>query len=399
MAGQRSETRVVVLNQHGDNRGDEAAMAAMVRGLGGRLDAPSFTIVHQFNDEGSQIDLAHPVEYLGLRLPVLEYARLTLHTALRVVGLQFDPLLGRQGRRIVEAIDSADLVVSAPGGPYFGDLYADHEAVHWLLVWVAHRSGKPLGLYAPSCGPFGNRLLNVLRRRGFRWFDAVALREQRSADLLRELTGIEAVVTTDSALQDTVPAAPRGTFAAEHERLLVVAVRDPGSEGRDRHDRAVVAAVDALAARGPLSVVFLPQLHGAQRRDAPYLTALSERVTGASSVRVLPETTVSTEQRACIAAADLVIAGRYHPAVFSISAGTPVLVIAYEHKAMGVAEAAGIADHALWLDDIDPDVLPGMATRLLDDADRVRTQLASAGPELRALSEQTSALMAGLVAG
>jgi colanic acid/amylovoran biosynthesis protein len=397
MADERTGTRVVVLNQHGDNRGDEAAMTAMVRGLGDRLPGASFTIVHQFNDEGSQIDLDPPVRYVGLRLPPLDYVRLALHTVLRMAGLRFDRLLGRRARPIVEAIDQADLVVSAPGGPYFGDLYADHEAVHWLLVWVAHRAGKPLGLYAPSCGPFGNRALNPIRRRGFRWFDAVALREQRSADLLRELTGIEAVVTTDSALQDSVPAASRDRYAAPHERLLVVAVRDPGADLRARHDEAVVAAVEALAARRPTAVVFLPQLHGSRTRDAPYLTALSERVQGASAVRVLPETTDSTQQRACIAAADLVVAGRYHPAVFSISAGTPVLVIAYEHKAMGVAEAAGIARHALWLDDIDADRLIGMAVALDDEADDVRRQLGVSGPQLRELSGRTSDLMAGLV--
>ena len=52
-------------------------------------------------------------------------------------------------------------------------------------------------------------------------------------------------------------------------------------------------------------------------------------------------------QRGLVAAADLVLAGRYHPLVFAVSAHVPVVPIAYQHKATGVAEAAGLGDRVL----------------------------------------------------
>jgi colanic acid/amylovoran biosynthesis protein len=390
-------TRVVVVNQHGDNRGDEAALRATVRGLGSRLAPAEFTVVHQFADPASEVELTHPTRYLSMRLSPWEHVRLALFAALRAAGVRAPRVTGRRGREIVEAIAGADLVVSAPGGPYFGDIYADHEAVHWLYVWIAHKERRPLALYAPSCGPFAKRWLNPLRRRGFRWFDSVSLREERSAEMLADLVDVQVTVTTDAALQDVVPAADRSSYAEDDEQLLVVAVRDPGDEQRDRHDRSIVAAVDRVCEQRLTSVVLLPQLHGRGHRDAPYLAGLAGRVIAAKHVQVAPETLDSNAQRALVAAADLVIAGRYHPAVFAISAATPVLVIPYEHKAQGVAEAAGIGEWATWVGDVEPAALAERAEELCRRADEVRAVLEPASTRLRDLSSRSSELAVGLV--
>lgn len=390
-------TRVVVVNQHGDNRGDEAAMRAMVRGLGSRLAPAEFTVVHQFADPASEVELDRPVRYLSMRLSPWEHVRLAAFAALRAAGVRSPGVAGERGRAIVQAIAGADLVVSAPGGPYFGDIYADHEAVHWLYVWIAHKEARPLALYAPSCGPFDKRWLNPLRRRGFRWFDSVSLREERSAAMLSDLVDVEVTVTTDAALQDRVAPADRSTFADGDERLLVVAVREPGDEHRALHDRSIVAAIDRVCADRPTSVVLLPQLHGRGHRDAPYLTGLADGVSTAKRVQVAPETLDSSAQRALVAAADMVIAGRYHPAVFAISAATPVLVIPYEHKAMGVAEAAGIAEWATWVADVEPEALADRAEALVRRSDEVRAVLEPASARLRELSSRSSDLAAGLV--
>ncbi len=393
----RPLTSVVVLNQHGDNRGDEAAMRAMVHTLTACLGEARFTIVHQFADSDSEVEMDVPLRYVPLRIGLVESVRLLIWSIATSLRLRADRIAGRRGRAIIHAIDDADLVVSAPGGPYFGDIYADHEIVHWLLVWIAHRTNTPLGLFATSCGPFNHRLLNPVRRHGYQWFDRVVLREDRSAGMLRDLTGIDAEVTIDVALAQTVEPADRSAWTDPGEDLVVIAVRDPGDGDRADHDTAILAAVDALARDRPTAVVLLPQLHGSTHRDAPYLQSLADRMDGVRSATVAPETLDAPAQRAVIAAADLVVAGRYHPAVFSISAATPVLVIAYEHKAMGLAEAAGIEHWSLWLDDLDPQLVADRALALRADAGAVRAQLQHVAPDLAALAARTASLMAELV--
>ncbi|QGG95851.1 polysaccharide pyruvyl transferase family protein [Actinomarinicola tropica] len=392
---------VLIVNQHGDNRGDEAAMRAMLAGLDRRLPGARFTVLHQFNDPAeSAVATPQPVTYLPIRLPVVEALRLAAAAMLLAGRLPARSLAGPVGRRILDAYDDADVVVSAPGGPYFGDLYADHEAVHWFFVWMARVRRTPLALYAPSAGPFRNRFLNPVRRRGYRWFDRVVVREERSASHIRELVpGLEVEVTTDSALQDD-PArvAPPDAGTSKGDVLRVAAAfRDPGAT-RAAHDAAVIAGLSALAERGPCRVTLLPQVHG-RHRDTPYLEELAAQLRARGvDVQVAPESADSDEQRAIVAASDLVVAGRYHPAVFAVGAEVPVVVVPYEHKAHGLAEAAGLDEWVIDVSELTGERLAERLGALASRADEVRGILAERSPELRALSGRTSDVVAALVA-
>ena len=255
--------RVLVLNHHGDNRGDEAALRGLVAGLRRQLGDVRLVVVHQYADPASEVPLGVPTTYLSMTMGVVSYAALLLHALLLAVGVDTTRLLRGQPRRIARAYLDADVAVSAPGGPYFGDLYAGHEVAHWLLVWVAHLRGLPSVLYAPSVGPFEIGLLRPLRRTGFGWFDAIAVREDRSRRMLSAFTDgeVEAVVTADSALQQDH--GPTAAEAAPDDDVLTVAVaaRDPGAAVNPRYDEAVVAALSAVCGAHPTRLVFLPQLH------------------------------------------------------------------------------------------------------------------------------------------
>ena len=393
-------THVLIVNQHGDNRGDEAALRGCIEGLSSRLPDARFTVLHQFFSPASKIDPGVPIDYFPLKLPLVEAARFAVAATLHRFGLRWArALAGPLGRRMIDAYDDADLILSAPGGPYFGDLYAGHEIVHWFYAWLGSGRGTPLVLAAPSAGPFDHRLLNPVRRRGFRMFDRVIVREDRSAEMLRAfLPGLDVEVTADAALQQrvTVDDHPIGATAADDLATVVVAVRDPGTDLRAGHDDAVVHAVNQLAARTPLSVHFLPQLHGPRHQDMPYLQGLADRIR-ADRVAVVTDDVSSTGHRALIAAADLVVAGRYHPAVFSVSSATPVVVLPYEHKAHGLAEAAGIGRWTRDVADVDADSLTALVLDAWEHRDEQREILAATGPDLAYLSARTSEVAAGTV--
>ena len=375
-------------------------MRGMVEQLRSRLPDGEITILHQFADPRSAVAFDPPVEYLALKLPSLEGIRLAGFAFLRFIRLPGDWLLGRGGRRIVDRYRSARLVISAPGGPYFGDLYADHEIVHWFYVWLGKVLGRPLFLYAPSVGPFRNVLLNPIRRRGFRWFDATTLRDGVSADYLRSFMGpdFEFEVTADSALQDVLvePGSPAGDGSRFR---LAVAVRDPGDSLRDKYDAGVVAAIDAVCEQVGTEVVFLPQLHGPRHRDQQYLESLAARVSGAISVQVESGDEIdSRDHRRIIASADLVIAGRYHPAVFSVAAATPVLIIPYEHKSLGVARQAGIERWVIDHSDAREENLVPLIVEMLGELDEIEEGLRSHQEEMRRAALRTTD-MAIAVAG
>ena len=423
------------MNQHGDNRGDEAALTAMLDGLEQRLGPTRFTVLHQFRDPDTRVEVDHRVEWMSLVIGVVGLCRLGIYVALARLHLHPVFVLDRRGRRIVDAYRRADVVISAPGGPYFGDIYADHEPVHWLYVWLARVERCPTALYATSAGPFEKRWRNPFRRWTYRCFDIVIVREERSARLVRSLMGphVEVEVTTDSAFQQRVDPIDRAAWMVDGapvgDRFVVVvsAIEYPypgaaDPERRQRtYDHEVVDAVMLAVRRGGAGrgahVAFMPQLHSA-RRDSPYLerlaaelgtaldgTALDETALDGGAddaldvtVEVVDESLDCVAQRRRFAAADVVLAGRYHPTVFAISAEVPVLAIPYEHKATGVMEAAGLGRHVIEIGDVEAGVVGAAMDRLLDDRAAVTADLATAAPALARLSATTSARVAALVA-
>lgn len=399
---------VVITNQHGDNRGDEAAMLAMLAGLEARLAPVRFTVIHQFADPALPVALPEDGELVPLapRSP-RELLGLAAWTAASVLGFRRDRLLGPIGRRIVAAYSAADLVVSAPGGPYFGDRYASHEIVHWYHVWLAGRLGAPVFLYAPSVGPFRYRVLNQIRRRMFRRFEApLTVREPRSAEYLRALLGEEPVeVTADAALQERYPPYDRAEwFGPERGELrdrFVVAVsaidfRYPGeSDARERSEAYVAAlrrAIEHVHDQRPSHFVFLPQLYGVVHTDRPFLERLAQGLRAGVSWEICDPDLDSVGHRRVVAMSDLCIASRYHPFVFAVSAHVPAVCIYYEHKALGIAEEVGLAGQALDIRALDGARLLEVVDATVAHGASLRAELEAREPELRRRAARTSDL-------
>ena len=404
----RDKPHVLVVNQHGDNRGDEAALLAMCSGIEAELGPTQFTVIHQFNNAAAGPMLRPDAQWITLKLPVGEAIRLMAYLALRVFRLRPQFLLGSLGQKTIHAYETADVVVSAPGGPYFGDLYIGHEAVHWLYVWIAKLHRVPAMLYATSAGPFHKKWANPFRRYTYRCFSRLFVREEISAGHIRGLFagrrhGVNIEVSIDSALQ--VAIAPQERQHADAQLIVVSAIHwpypnDPSPQLRQKeYDTSVIEAVKIFAESRPTHVVFVPQLYGSTHRDTPYLETLARLLPANISCEVLGDTKSSNEQRALFAAADWVIAGRYHPAVFAVSAAVPVLCIAYEHKATGVLQAAGVPDAVMSIDEVTVEVVQDKARELLAARADLSARLQVAQVALREVSSRTSSAVAELVRG
>jgi polysaccharide pyruvyl transferase WcaK-like protein len=397
---------VLVVNQHGDNRGDEAALLAMCSGIEAELGPTQFTVIHQFNNAAAGPMLRPDAQWITLKLPVGEAIRFVVYLTLRIFRLRPQFLLGPLGKKTIHAYETADVVVSAPGGPYFGDLYIGHEAVHWLYVWIAKLHRVPAMLYATSAGPFHKKWANPFRRYTYRCFSRLFVREEISAGHIRGLFagrrhGVNVEVSIDSALQ--VAIAPQERQHVDTQLIVVSAIHwpypnDPSPQLRQKeYDTSVIEAVKIFAESGPTHVVFVPQLYGSMHRDTPYLEALASLLPANISCEVLSDTKSSNEQRALFAAADWVVAGRYHPAVFAVSAAVPVLCIAYEHKATGVLQAAGVPDAVMSIDEVTVEVVQAKARELLAARANLSARLQVAQVALREVSSRTSGAVAELV--
>jgi len=410
--------RVLILNQHGDNRGDEAALRAMLGGIEARATRPvQFTVMHQFRGGKVFLQVPHDLEWISLVPTLVEAARLALFSLFLALGLRLRWVLGAWGRRVLEAYERADVAISAPGGPYFGDLYASHELVHWLYIWLAARHRLPMMLYAPSVGPFRMRARNPIRRWLFGKFRTVALREPFSVEYLRALmhrpnagtpragSAAAPILVTDSAVQRPLTPYTRAEYftadrAALAERTLVaVSVLDwhyPGhpdpAAAKAQYEQAVVDALVHVHRTRPAHLIFAPQLYGAYHTDVPFLRRLIARLPADVSWELVDPDADSDHQQRIFGMADLYFASRYHPQIFAINAGVPGVCLYYQHKQLGFLTQCGLERYAFPIDDLDAAKLCAALDDVLARRAELSAHIAAALPALRAASARSSEL-------
>ncbi|MFW2387523.1 MAG: polysaccharide pyruvyl transferase family protein [Polyangiales bacterium] len=413
MTSAQAKTHILILNQHGENRGDEAAMRAMLARLEEAVPGPvHFTVLYQFRDRDIRLELPQDVQMLPIIMPISEAASLALFALFKKAGFELSALLLGKSKDIVAAYRAADLVLSAPGGPYFGDIYASHEIVHWFFVWLASLYAKRLGLYAPSAGPFRKRLLNLLRRRLYKTFDVLCSREEISADYIRELLGpgSDVHVTADSALQVRLPAMPREEYftngRAELAKRFVVAVSAidyayPGAADpadlRRRYEEAMISLLAHVARKRESHFLLVPQLHGRFHSDVPFLRELGARLPSDLSWEIVDDSLSSDDQRRIFGMADMFVASRYHPGIFASSAGVPGVCIYYEHKALGFMRQLELEELAFDIRDLDAAKLIEAADRVITEGDALRAHIETRLPRLVATARRTTDLVSAMI--
>ena len=128
---QKGHLRIVIVNQHGCNRGDEAALKGMLYGLKKLLPGGEFSVFtrtpaqdFQHIDEARFYDTVHLETHKKAK--ILYY---TLGGLLHRLGLRkLSRKLFRIKAPFLQCLKEADLVISAPGGAYIGDLYERNES-------------------------------------------------------------------------------------------------------------------------------------------------------------------------------------------------------------------------------------------------------------------------------
>ncbi len=403
---------ILIVNQHGENRGDEAAMRAMLASFVEELGEVDFTLLYQFRDRDLRLSFKENVRDLPIIIPPTEGLGLLLFSGAKLGRMRLESLLGPTTAQVIDAYEKADLVVSAPGGPYFGDIYRNHELVHWFYIWLASLYRKPVFLYATSAGPFETPGLNAIRRYLYRKFDVLCTRENLSAAHIEGLLGpgTEVHVTADSALQQTFAPMPRESyFRGDRTHLaekFVVAVslldfRYPGAsdvDTRKRHyDATMVETLSHLAAQRDCHFLFFPQLYGAVHQDAPYLERMARELPEGSSWEVVSTELDSDTHRELFAMSDFHVASRYHPAIFGNSGLTPGICIYYEHKALGFMQQLGLERLAFDIWDVQASELCDAIDEALAEHETLVDALKERIPPLCEVSRQTTKLAVGLL--
>lgn len=402
----RCALNVGIVNAFGANRGDEAMLRALVHFLRDSFTGVEITIYAkgQFDFSPEQL---HVVDWPHADVP----------------GRRWSYRLGRAAEKWLLAKPSRlpprttglmehDFILSAPAGPYFGDLNRRSNFAALLPLAVAQTRGIPFGIVGTSAGPFSNERWNRHRRTVLSHAQFWSIREPISMSHVESLDlGIDVVSAADlvfghpaRALEDL---ADSGDANLHRERehfeqlaksgpIIAVTLNKTGYLKSDGSKEIFDADEYVLRARRLLGhvltktgghVVLFPHFYGEDRTEQRLLTAVSTHLArDKGRVSVLHPYLNCEAQQALYGLADFAVSHRYHPTIFAINAGCPFLCIRHQFKTDGMLGLFDDPGPVVRTDDT-----TGRWIEAFDEAwmnrESIRTQLCDRLPHVQRLSQ------------
>lgn len=274
-------------------------------------------------------------------------------------------LLNKTEARDVQEYKTADLIVSS-GGTYLVETYSLDARIfdYQLSIYL----NKPLVFFTQSLGPFADPLNRKALKSIFDKAIAILVRDEQSLANLEDLgisrTKIHPAADAVFALSDLdAVESAKLTSGNSHENLrVVISVRewrhfktiDPAS-GMKQYIDALRSVTSYLVENRNAEITYLSTCQGMPEYwtdDSKLAHVIVDGLpeTIRRSVSVDSSFHRPAELAATLKNYDLVIATRMHMAILALSAGTPVLPIAYEFKMHGLFERLG---QARWVQDIE----------------------------------------------
>ena len=399
--------KILVINCHPDNRGDEAAVHAMVdeisaaypgveitlaiRGAGTKYPNMPLNVkmIHQFMPISSKAKLAH-------RIAVLTGGRVSISS---------------NEKSLISEISKADIILHAPGGPSIGDTYYSDEptylAIYDLLI-VMH---KPYMFYAPSMGPFQREERNSWRKKVLEHSEAIVLRDPISEKYVRDFVPDKTIsLTLDSAFQHDVNIEQNKEklnqymdlkrFLEKHEKCVGVTITDllwhpvyskNPAISKKIHD--VFHEFLSSLTKAGYGVVFIPQLYG-NGNDYDLMRTFCCDTNDYFVVTASDERYDTYFQQYLIGQLYAVIGMRYHSNIFSAKMGTPFISISYEQKMKGFMEKMNLAEYCIDLKTLSKDTIENRFEQLVNHYDEYKKYLCNKHTFMKSEAHKTTDILA-----
>lgn len=264
----------------------------------------------------------------------------------------------------------------------------------FLLCASGRLSGTPVALVGVGAAPIGNRATRALVRWSARLAAYRSYRDAPSRDAMREM-GVDTArdeVHPDLAFALPTPPASAPPDRPGHVCVGVMAFHggdDDRARAEDIHRRyldGTTRFVRALVEDGrPV------RLLTGDRVDAPVVAAVLDAVD--SPLVTAAETASLGDLMKETAAADAVVATRYHNLICALRSGTPTLALSYAAKSDALMAQMGLAAYCHPAREVDADRLLGQFRALERSSAQVRRTLAERNQvAVRRLDDQFTAL-------
>lgn len=396
---------IVIINCHTSNRGDEAAIHALVDELNVLYDKPTIQLFLR----GNVIypNMPNNVEMITQFIPGDFKSLVAYYLCLLSKGRI---KVSSTGKKLMLAIEKADIILHAPGGPSIGDTYYEAEPTYLRIFDLIESMHKPYMFYAPSMGPFNKTERNAWRKRVIRGAEAVVLRDPISAEHVKKLVPEKPIyLTLDSAIQHDIDIVENAdkmerygelkAFLSKHEKCVGITITDlrwhpvhSKNEAiiRNIHDSFNTYMKELVDQR--YGIIFIPQLYG-NGNDYDLMNGFA---TDKEHFFIIPDNDVRYDtyfQQYLIGQLYAVIGMRYHSNIFSAKMGTPFISVSYEQKMQGFMEKMNLCEYYIGLNDLSADKLKEKFELLTINYDKYKHYLVEKHDEMRKDAYRTTEIV------
>lgn len=304
-------------------------------------------------------------------------------------------------RRLLMAYFDADLIISCPGNfflsgsglglPLFLAVFS--LAYGWLV-------GKPLYMMQQSVGPLRRFIDRVVVTWLLRRLRIIFLRDSRSMETLRSLNFEHPrcfVIPDVAFLYQGDGDVGRfleilQTTRGMQRPFIGVTVIDFGTQNRffyrqKSYEKAIVDALSYFVRKHGGSIFVFPQVCGPSEAEDDRIPG--QRIVEALIKKNVPAIWIDTpwrpnELQAAYGQMDMFVGTRLHSNIFAMTAGTPVIAIAYYYKTYGIMQMLELSEWVQDIQTVDSEKLANLLEELWKRHNAIRRHLGSRLPTIRA---------------
>lgn len=412
--------KIVIVNQHSCNRGDEAAGRAVIESLLNAFPNSTIEILYHFFGEYPAIAndtnrVTHFPQYKYV------YDKKCIYKLYLEIGWNFllgllrfkKGFIGSSGN-IYKKIANADIVVNAPTGPNIGDIY--RNKFYMLNLLFAEICGKKTFMYGSSVGPFNIPWVRDTAKFIFEKMNVVCVREDVSLEHLNKLklknkniySSLDAAIQRDINAENADVYYKDAGFNLNTYNVGITPLAFPWypKEIRDEEHQQIVeknltTIIDKITENGDTNVFFFPQLYSTKKdgeigvNDMPIIKSIISKVKQPEFCKIIPIEYDSDIQQIMISKLNYFIGMRYHSLIFSIKMGVPVVAICYEHKATGFLEKVNLKELIVKLEDFckTPNIVFEKIDYINQNSETLKNSINKHLPELKKLSSKGTMLI------
>ena len=398
--------RILVINCHSDNRGDEAAVHAMVDEISGAH--PEVEIILAIRGAGTKYpNMPSNVKMIHQFMPISFKAKVAHRIAVLTDG---KISISLNERVLISEISKSDIILHAPGGPSIGDTYYSDESTYLAIYDLLIAMHKPYMFYAPSMGPFQREERNSWRKKILEHSEAIVLRDPISEKYVRSIVPNKKVSSTlDSAFQHDVNTEQNQEklnqyidlkrFLEKHEKCVGVTITDLQWHPVYSKDPAIAKNVRDIfheffssITKIGYGVVFIPQLYG-NANDYDLMCKFCCDTNDYFIVTANDGRYDAYFQQYLVGQLYAVIGMRYHSNIFSAKMGTPFISISYEQKMKGFMEKMDLVEYCIDLQNLSKDVLKNRFEYLVKQYDEYKKFLCNKHTFMKTEAHKTTDIL------